>query len=179
MKRVCGFAVSHTVTHYYAASHRVAWSVGLSVVLTLCHTSEPFEPSTVLWAFHAIQACRSEWRLSFVCFANATDCAVLMLRMLLLVQVSLTTPQFTWCWSRDAGYLICRSGVASQADESASIWMVHPISKGRHTRADMTDRHFRRSTMSADNAGLCAKGLIFALIAAYTVSTSVFFCLSV
>ena len=31
MKRVCGFAVSHIVTHYYAASHRVAWSVGLTV----------------------------------------------------------------------------------------------------------------------------------------------------
>jgi len=27
MKQLCGFAVSHIVTHYYAASHRVAWSV--------------------------------------------------------------------------------------------------------------------------------------------------------
>jgi len=39
MKRVCGFAVSHTVTHYYVASHWVAWSVGLSVALSVCHTS--------------------------------------------------------------------------------------------------------------------------------------------
>jgi len=38
MKQVCGFTVSHTVTHYYAASHRVAWSVGLSVALSVCHT---------------------------------------------------------------------------------------------------------------------------------------------
>ena len=35
MKRPCGFAVSHIVTHYYAASHRVAWSVGLSVALSI------------------------------------------------------------------------------------------------------------------------------------------------
>ena len=41
MKRVCGFAVSHIVTHYYASSHRVAWSVGMSVALSVCHTSEP------------------------------------------------------------------------------------------------------------------------------------------
>jgi len=41
MKRLCGFAVSHIVTHYYATSHRVAWSVGLSVALSVCHTSEP------------------------------------------------------------------------------------------------------------------------------------------
>jgi len=41
MKRLCGFAVSHIVTHYYAASHRVAWSVGVSVALSVCHTSEP------------------------------------------------------------------------------------------------------------------------------------------
>jgi len=41
MKRVCGFAVSYAVTHYYAALHRVAWSVGLSVALSVCHTSEP------------------------------------------------------------------------------------------------------------------------------------------
>jgi len=41
MKRVCVFAVSHTVTHYYAASHRVPWSVCLSVALSVCHTSEP------------------------------------------------------------------------------------------------------------------------------------------
>ena len=40
MKRVCGFSVSHIVTHYYAASHRVAWSVGLTVTLSVCHTSE-------------------------------------------------------------------------------------------------------------------------------------------
>jgi len=40
MKRVCGFAVSHTVTHYYDASHPVAWSVGLSVSLSFCHASE-------------------------------------------------------------------------------------------------------------------------------------------
>jgi len=40
MKRVCGFAVSHIVTHYYEASRRVAWSVGLSVALSVCHTSE-------------------------------------------------------------------------------------------------------------------------------------------
>ena len=38
MKQLCGFAVSHIVTHYYAASHRVAWSVGLSVALSVCHT---------------------------------------------------------------------------------------------------------------------------------------------
>jgi len=40
MKRVCVFAVSHIVTHYYAASHRVAWSVSLSIALSVCHTSE-------------------------------------------------------------------------------------------------------------------------------------------
>jgi len=34
-------AISHIVTHYYAASHQVAWSVGLSVALPVCHTSEP------------------------------------------------------------------------------------------------------------------------------------------
>jgi len=39
MKRVCGFAVSHIVTHYYAASHGVAWSVGLSVALSVCLVS--------------------------------------------------------------------------------------------------------------------------------------------
>jgi len=55
MLRDLDFAVSHILTHYYAASHRVAWSVGLSVALTVCHASEPFEPSTVLWAFHTIQ----------------------------------------------------------------------------------------------------------------------------
>jgi len=38
---LCGFAVSHTVTHYYAASHGVTWSVGLSVALLVCHASEP------------------------------------------------------------------------------------------------------------------------------------------
>jgi len=32
----CHFAVSHTVTHYYAESHWVAWSVGLSVALSVC-----------------------------------------------------------------------------------------------------------------------------------------------
>jgi len=45
MKRLCGFAVSLIVTHYYAASHGVAWFVGLyvalSVALRVCHTSEP------------------------------------------------------------------------------------------------------------------------------------------
>jgi len=40
MKRLCAFAVSHIATHYYAALHRVAWSVGLSVALLVCHTSE-------------------------------------------------------------------------------------------------------------------------------------------
>jgi len=55
MKRVCGFAISHTVTHYYSTSHRVTWSVVLSFTLTVCHTSEPFEQSTVLWTFHTIQ----------------------------------------------------------------------------------------------------------------------------
>jgi len=54
MKRVCSFAVSRIVTYYYAASQRVAWSVGLSVALIVCHTSEPLEPSTVLWAFHTM-----------------------------------------------------------------------------------------------------------------------------
>jgi len=33
--------LSHIVTHYYAASHRVAWSVGLSVALSVCHSREP------------------------------------------------------------------------------------------------------------------------------------------
>jgi len=33
--------IPHVVTHYYAASHWVAWSVGLSVALSVCHTSEP------------------------------------------------------------------------------------------------------------------------------------------
>jgi len=41
MKQVCGFAVSHIVTHYYTALHRLVWSVGLSVALSVCHTSEP------------------------------------------------------------------------------------------------------------------------------------------
>jgi len=36
MKWVCGFAICHIVTHYYATSHRVAWSIALSV----CHTSD-------------------------------------------------------------------------------------------------------------------------------------------
>ena len=42
MQRLCGFAAcrSRIVTHYYAASHGV-WSVGLSVALSVCHTSEP------------------------------------------------------------------------------------------------------------------------------------------
>jgi len=43
MKRVCGFAISHIVTHYYDASHRVAWSVGLSVALSVCHTSQSWK----------------------------------------------------------------------------------------------------------------------------------------
>jgi len=43
MKRVCGFAESHIIMHYYAASHRVAWSVGLSVTLSVCHTSESWK----------------------------------------------------------------------------------------------------------------------------------------
>jgi len=44
MKRVCAFAVSYTVTHYYAGSrHWVAWSVGLSVILSVCHTSESWK----------------------------------------------------------------------------------------------------------------------------------------
>jgi len=30
-----------TVTHYYAASHQVVWSVGLPVTMSVCHTSEP------------------------------------------------------------------------------------------------------------------------------------------
>jgi len=38
MKRVYGFAdVSHIITYYYAASHRVAWSVGLYVTVSLSH----------------------------------------------------------------------------------------------------------------------------------------------
>jgi len=41
MKRVCGFAISHIVSRYYAALYRVAWSIGLSVALSVCHTSEP------------------------------------------------------------------------------------------------------------------------------------------
>ena len=41
MKRLCGFAASHIVTHYYAALHGVAWSVGLSVALSVFHISEP------------------------------------------------------------------------------------------------------------------------------------------
>ena len=32
----CRFAATHIVTHYYAASHWVAWSVGLSVALSDC-----------------------------------------------------------------------------------------------------------------------------------------------
>jgi len=32
----CRFAVSHIVAHYYAASHWVSWSVGLSVALSVC-----------------------------------------------------------------------------------------------------------------------------------------------
>jgi len=41
MQRLCGFAVSHIVTHYYAASHGVAWTVSLPVALSVCYTSEP------------------------------------------------------------------------------------------------------------------------------------------
>jgi len=41
MKQLCAFAISHIVTHYYTASHRLAWSVGLSVALSVCHSSEP------------------------------------------------------------------------------------------------------------------------------------------
>jgi len=37
MKRLCAFAISHIVTHYYAATHPAAWSVALPV----CHTIEP------------------------------------------------------------------------------------------------------------------------------------------
>jgi len=32
----CRFAVSHIVTHYYATSHWVAWTVGLAVALSVC-----------------------------------------------------------------------------------------------------------------------------------------------
>jgi len=45
MKRLCGFAVSHIVMHYHAASHGVASSVVLSVALSVCHTSEPCKNS--------------------------------------------------------------------------------------------------------------------------------------
>jgi len=49
---VCGFAVSHILTHYYAASHRVAWSVGLAVALSVYHTSEPCKtPETIKLPF--------------------------------------------------------------------------------------------------------------------------------
>jgi len=44
MKRLCGFAVSDIVTHYYAALHRLAWSVALSV----CHTSEPCKMAEII-----------------------------------------------------------------------------------------------------------------------------------
>jgi len=37
MKRVCGFSVSHIVTHYYVASHRVV-SDSQSVCLLLCQS---------------------------------------------------------------------------------------------------------------------------------------------
>jgi len=44
MKRLRGFVESHTVRHYYAASHGVAWFVGLpvalSVALSVCHISD-------------------------------------------------------------------------------------------------------------------------------------------
>jgi len=65
MKRVCGFAVSDIVMHHYATLHQVAWYVGLSVALTVCHTGELFELSTVLWAFHIIQP----FSLYFTCSA--------------------------------------------------------------------------------------------------------------
>jgi len=45
MKRLCSFAVSHIVTHYYAASHWVARSVSLNVCLSVCHSSEPCKNS--------------------------------------------------------------------------------------------------------------------------------------
>ena len=45
MKLLCAFAISHTVTHYYAASHRVAWSVGLSVCLSLCQSVTLVSPA--------------------------------------------------------------------------------------------------------------------------------------
>jgi len=41
MKRLCGFAVSHIVHHYFSPSHRVVWSVSLSVAVSVCHASEP------------------------------------------------------------------------------------------------------------------------------------------
>jgi len=41
MKRVCGFAVSHIVPHYYAASSRVA----LSICLSLCQSVTLVSPS--------------------------------------------------------------------------------------------------------------------------------------
>ena len=41
MKRLYVFAVFRIDTHYYAALHGVAWSVGLSVAVSVCHTSEP------------------------------------------------------------------------------------------------------------------------------------------
>jgi len=55
MKRLCGFAVSHIVTHYCAAaSHRVAWSARRSFCrsASVCHTSEPCKKRLKRSSYH-------------------------------------------------------------------------------------------------------------------------------
>ena len=47
----CRFAVSRIVTHYYAASHLVAWSFGLSVALSVCHPAKTAETIKLPFAF--------------------------------------------------------------------------------------------------------------------------------
>jgi len=47
----CCFAVSHIVTHYYAASHWVPWSVSLSVALSVCQPCKAAETIKLPFAF--------------------------------------------------------------------------------------------------------------------------------
>jgi len=50
MKQLCGFAVSHIVTHYYAASHRVAWFVRRSFCRSVSVTPVSPAKNALTWS---------------------------------------------------------------------------------------------------------------------------------